>query len=49
LLEIALAHHAALDELGILPVPPVPWLCFGAWTVALGTRSVSKFLLSFNY
>lgn len=31
-LEIALAHHSALDELDILPVPPVPWLCFSVWS-----------------
>lgn len=44
-LEIALAHCAALDEWGILPVPPVPWLRFGA----LGTASAFKFLFCFNY
>lgn len=31
-LEIAQAHHSALDELDILPVPPVPWLCFSVWS-----------------
>lgn len=47
--EVSQGCTVCQGELGFLPVPPVPWLCFSAWTVALGTTSAFKFLFSFSY